>query len=190
MKQMTGGDTMSARFMKAEWFQFTPTFKIFLATNHRPIIRGNDHAMWRRVRLIPFTVTIPEGEQDKELGARLLAEAPGILAWLVQGCRAWQREGLKPPAAVQLATDGYRADMDILGRFLADRCVLEPGAEATAKEIYETYTTWATSNGEKPLSQRAFGLRLAERDGIEQTRTMKARGWRGIRLRRGGDHDA
>lgn len=194
VKQMTGGDTMSARFMKAEFFQFTPTFKIFLGTNHRPIIRGTDLAMWSRVRLIPFTVTIPDAEQDKDLGTRLLAEASGILAWLVQGCRAWQRDGLKPPAAVQLATDTYRADMDILGRFLADRCILEPAAEITAKELYQVYTTWADDNREKPLSTKAFGLRLGEREGIEPIRTMRARGWRGVRLRRPEDpepeHDA
>jgi putative DNA primase/helicase len=182
VKQMTGGDTMSARFMKAEWFQFTPEFKIFLATNHRPVIRGTDHAMWRRVRLIPFAVTIPRDQQDQQLEAKLLTEAPGILTWLVEGCRAWQRDGLQPPEAVQAATKSYRDEMDVLGRFIADCCVIEPAAEATARDLYEAYTAWASKNGEKALSQVGFGRRLGEREGIEKHDIRAARGWRGLRV--------
>lgn len=187
IKQMTGGDVMSARHMRAEWFQFVPTFKIFIATNHRPVIRGTDHAMWRRVRLIPFTVTIPDAQQDKQLEAKLLAEAPGILAWLVEGCRTWQRDGLKPPAVVQVATKAYREEMDVLGQFITDRCVLEAVAEITSGELYEAYTAWAAQTHEKPLNKKGFGLRLGERDAIEKNDTKAARGWRGLRLRRPDD---
>ncbi|HLI51013.1 MAG TPA: phage/plasmid primase, P4 family, partial [Thermomicrobiaceae bacterium] len=100
VKQLTGGDRVTARFMRAEWFEFSPTFKLWLATNHKPVIRGTDHAIWRRIRLIPFTVTIAEADQDKELPAKLRAEMPGILRWAIDGCLSWQRDGLGVPEAV------------------------------------------------------------------------------------------
>jgi putative DNA primase/helicase len=100
IKQMTGGDTMTARFLYGEFFEFLPEFKILLAVNHKPLIRNTDHAIWRRIRLVPFTVTIPEAERDKDLPDKLRRELPGILAWAVQGCLDWQREGLGMPEPV------------------------------------------------------------------------------------------
>src|SRR5262249_54371075 len=122
IKQMTGGDTMTARFLYGEFFEFLPEFKIFLAVNHKPLIRNTDHAIWRRIRLVPFTVTIPEAERDKDLPAKLRRELSGILAWAVQGCLDWQRAGLGMPEAVKAATAEYRAEMDVLDQFLAERC--------------------------------------------------------------------
>jgi putative DNA primase/helicase len=186
VKQLTGGDTITARFMRAEWFSFKPTHKIYLAANHKPEIRGTDYAMWRRVRLIPYETTIPLEKQDKHLGDKLAAEATGILAWLVQGCLDWQRnKGLTPPQAVVKATESYRSEMDILGDFVEDCCVLAPGAQVTVREIYDAYLKWADDNGEKErLSKTMFTLRLTER-GIARARLgpKQVRGYQGIGLK-------
>lgn len=164
IKELSGGDVISARFLFSEFFEFKPEFKIFLATNHKPIIPGTDHAIWRRIRLIPFTVQIPEPEQDKDLPKKLKEELPGILNWAIEGCLDWQDEGLTPPQAVQEATQGYREEMDVLGEFIAARCIVAPGASALSSELYKVYTAWAEENGEKrPLSQTAFGTTLTER---------------------------
>jgi putative DNA primase/helicase len=188
MKQMTGGDVMTARFMRAEFFDFVPEFKIFLASNFKPVIRGSDHAMWRRVRLVPFAVAIPPEKQDRQLEVALRAEAPGILAWAVQGCLAWQREGLGLPDEVRVATDAYRVEMDVLGQFIADRCRIDGAGEITTAELYGAYRSWCDEVRETPMSKRTFGLRLADR-GVTQARSKAARGWRGIRLRTSLDPD-
>ncbi len=186
VKQMSGQDRMTARFLHQEFFDFTPTFKIFLATNHKPLIRDTTHAMWRRVRLVPFTVTIPDNEQDRHLPDKLRAEWPGILAWAVQGCLAWQRDGLGLPEEVKAATDDYRREMDVLGAFLSERCVIEEAEEAAtcgARALYEIYNSWAYQGGEKkPLSETTFNLRLAER-GLTKKKTNKGQVWLGLRLR-------
>lgn len=182
VKSITGGDPLTARFMRAEWFDFTPALKLWLATNHRPVIRGTDHAMWRRVRLIPFTVTISDDERDPTLGDTLATEAPGILAWLVAGCRAWLAHGLGTPDSVRAATGEYRAAMDVLGAFIAERCIADPEADVPARDLYDQYQRWCGATSERAMTRRAFGLRLAER-GYVATRTKHERGWRGIRLR-------
>jgi putative DNA primase/helicase len=186
---MTGGDVMTARFMRAEFFDFVPSFKIFLASNFKPIIRGSDHAIWRRVRLIPFAVTIPPEAQDRHLEAKLRAEAAGILRWAVEGCLMWQREGLGLPDEVRAATDAYRAEMDVMGQFLSDRCVSDGAGEITAAELYATCRAWCDETREQPMAKRTFGLRLADR-GVVSIRSKAARGWRGIRLRTSADTDA
>ncbi|MEW6658018.1 MAG: phage/plasmid primase, P4 family [Thermodesulfobacteriota bacterium] len=188
LKEMTGGDTMTARFLRAEFFEFKPEFKIFLAANHKPVIRGTDNGIWRRIHLIPFTVQIPKDQQDKELPAKLRAELPGILNWAVEGCLQWQHEGLTPPPEVRMATNTYREEMDPLCGFIGECCVLTPGAEAMAKDLYKAYTAWAEESGEKqPMSQKEFGGRLKER-GL--TNSQETRGqnkgkskWSGIGLR-------
>jgi len=184
IKQMTGSDKLKARFLYSEHFEFKPEFKIFLAANHKPVIRGTDHAIWRRIRLVPFTVQIPEKEQDKELPGKLKTELPGILNWAIEGCLSWQYEGLTPPQAVQDATQNYRQEMDTLAEFLAERCIIAPGASVPAADLYKAYTAWAEENGEKkPLSQRDFGLILTER-GFEGKRGTGGRTVRhGIGLR-------
>jgi len=113
VKRLTGGDTISARFLYREWFEYRPQFKLWLAVNNRPEVRGTDHAIWRRVRLIPFEVVIPDDDQDKELPAKLRAEAPGILRWAVEGCLAWQKEKLNPPKAITSATTEYRSEQNL-----------------------------------------------------------------------------
>ncbi len=181
VKQLTGGDTIAARFLFKELFEFHPTFKIFLAANHRPSIRGQDHAIWRRIRLIPFEVTIPAEERDRDLATKLRTELPGILAWAVRGCMEWQHRGLAEPGEVLRATDEYRHDMDVLAGFLEERCVTGPGAKGTSKALYEAYEKWCQDNAEEPVSATAFSLRLKDK-GFRRERTKSSRMWSGIGL--------
>ncbi len=182
VKQVTGGDTVTARFLHKEYFEFRPEFKIWLAGNHKPEIRGTDHAIWRRIRLIPFNVTIPDDEQDKELPAKLREELPGILKWAVAGCLEWQRRGLGVPEEVWAATDEYKSEMDILSGFLTDRCLVNDRLKTKAKDLYQEYLQWCGENGEKEVAQRTFGIRLSER-GLKRKRgTGGVYFWHGIGL--------
>lgn len=178
VKDLTGGDTISARFLHQEWFDFTPTHKLWIYGNHKPEIRGTDPGIWRRIRVLPFDVQIPADEVDPQLKNKLLAELPGILAWAVRGCLDWQQHGLNEPAAVRAATQAYRTEMDTLAAFMSDCCVVRPGIVVKAGELYKAYTTWCEDNGERPISQRRLGQKLDER-GFERRRTF-ANGW--IRL--------
>jgi putative DNA primase/helicase len=183
IKDLTGQDTISARFMRAEWFDFKPTHKLWLSTNHKPEIRGTDNAIWRRIRLVRWTVTIPPAEQDRKLPETLHAELPGILAWIVQGCLEWQREGLRPPDDVKRATGEYRAEMDVLAGFIAECCEVDHNLWDYAKDLYASYKRWCADAGEQPESQRKFGGQLTER-GFSRDRggSRGAHLWRGIRL--------
>lgn len=181
VKAMTGSDTLSARFMRGEWFDFKPEFKLWLATNHKPTIRGTDKGIWDRIKVIPFTVRIEEANQDRELHSKLLAELPGILAWAVRGCLAWQRDGLSIPRDVVTATDAYREEQDILAAFLADRCVVTATASARASELYTEYKQWCDTSGEHPQSQRRFGSALAER-GFQRVHGRHGWVWIGVGL--------
>jgi putative DNA primase/helicase len=163
VKQLTGGDAVTARFLYSEYFTFTPVFKLWFGTNHRPEIRGTDLAVWRRIRLVPFVVTIPEAEQDSELPDKLRAEFPGILRWAVEGCLAWQRDGLGWAEAVREATSEYRSSQDIIGEFLAECCVVEQDASVGATDLYRAYVAWCEQAKEHPESQRRFGDTLSER---------------------------
>jgi putative DNA primase/helicase len=182
IKALTGGDTVTARYLYREFFEFHPQFKLWLAANHKPIIRGTDTAIWRRIRLIPFTVTIPEGERDPKLAAKLRAELTGILAWAVRGCLEWQSAGLRPPAEVRAATDEYRAEMDTLAAFVDECCIVALHAEVKAADLYAAYKAWAELGSEYVENQRAFGLRLSERGFKPDRSTGGVRVWRGIGL--------
>lgn len=183
VKQLTGGDPITARRMREDFWTFLPTHKLIVLTNHKPIVRGTDHAMWRRIRLVPFAVTIPKEGQDKELVRKLLGEAPGILRWLVDGCLAWQRDGLGEPAAVTAATAEYRNAMDVVLGFLSDCCDFDPAAQVPKGRLYQCYLAWANAAGERPLPKVSFGDRVRER-GIEEDRSGKKRDrmWVGLRL--------
>jgi putative DNA primase/helicase len=181
VKAMTGGEPLVARFLRQEFFEFKPTFKLWLGTNHKPQIRGTDWVIWRRIRLIPFDVVIPPEEQDKKLLLKLRAELSGILAWAVEGCLEWQRGSLGEPEEVKSATEGYRAEMDVLAGFLSDCCVVRDDAKASAKDLYRAYGEWCETNGEKAENQRRFGERLTER-GFERYKVKGVSWWRGIRL--------
>lgn len=182
VKQLTGGDTITARFLFREFFDFRPAFKLWLAANHKPTITGGDHGIWRRMRLVPFTVTIPEAERDAKLTSKLAAELPGILAWAVRGWLAWRAAGLGLPPEVQAATASYRDEMDALGPFLDEATAAVDGARITAKELYEAYEAWCAANGERPRSQKGFAMSLRER-GFEAVKGSKGvRCWSGLAL--------
>ena len=186
IKDLTGQDTVTARFLWTELFEFTPTHKLWLSTNHKPEIRGTDNAIWRRIRLIPWSVTIPPAEQNKKLPATLRRELAGILAWIVRGCLEWRREGLQAPDEVRRATGQYRAEMDVLAGFLAECCELDTGHWEYAKDLYECYKRWCDENGERPEPQRKFGGRLGERGFLRDRGGARGAGiWRGVRLTEG-----
>ena len=182
IKTLTGGDVIAARFLHAEYFEFLPEFKLWFVANHRLTVRGTDHAIWRRIKLIPFTVTVPDEEQDHELADKLRDELPGILAWAVRGCIDWQREGLREPPEVIEATEAYRAEQDVLGTYLDDVCHVASGCECRAKELRSAYEQWSQQNGERPLPQKVVGARLAER-GFERVHRCDGWWWKGLELK-------
>jgi putative DNA primase/helicase len=182
IKKITGNDQMTARFLYGEYFNFTPTFKIFMATNHKPVIKGTDHGIWRRIKLIPFTTRIPEEKQDKHLELKLREEASGILNWLLEGTRRWKQERLRAPPAILNATDEYRGEMDVIGNFLKECCVQRPGASVRIRELFKAYQEWCGENNEHAVSERFLGLRLKEM-GFERSRTADARYWSGLALK-------
>ena len=175
VKDLTGGDTMSARFLYGEPFTFRPTFKLWLYGNHKPTIAGTDDGIWRRVRLIPFTVQIPEKERDATLPAKLRAELPGLLTWALRGWQDFQRHGLGTPAAVTQATAEYRSESDVMGIFLEERCRLHDGATAEAGKLYAAYCEWATENGLRPMSNVRFAKSLSERGFAKDKNTANGR---------------
>jgi putative DNA primase/helicase len=185
VKQLTGGDTIKARRLYQDFWEFAPTHTVWMAVNHRPDVRGTDQAIWRRIKLIPFTTAIPPEEQDTELPEKLLEELPGILAWAVRGCLDWQRSGLGEPDEVRRATNQYRAHMDVLAGFLDERCVIDQKAWAKFGNLYADYTEWAEAAGEHPESKRRFGDSLAERGYPAANGTDHVAIRRGVGLREG-----
>lgn len=163
VKALTGGDTISARFMRGDFFEFQPQHKLWFSTNHRPVIKETANAIWRRVLLIPWAVEIPTEQQDHGLKGKLAAEASGILRWVVEGCLAWQREGLNPPEAVKVASAEYRADSDWCGEFLRACATPEPGARTSSRDVYEVFLAWCAANGADKRSQKVLGAALREK---------------------------
>ena len=167
VKLLTGNDTITCRFMHQEFFSYLPEFKIWIAGNHKPEIRGTDEGIWSRVHLIPFEVCIPKDQRlpATEMHAKLQAEAPGILTWLVEGYRLWKLEGLKPPRAVQAAVEQYRDESDVFGTFLAESTDEDPLAEGIkAADLYNAYVRWAKRQGHKtPKTVQKFGRIMSDR---------------------------
>ena len=184
VKAITGGDKVSARFMRQDFFEYTPQFKLVIAGNHKPAIRNVDEAMKRRLHLIPFTITVPPERRDKHLQQKLLAERDGILAWSLEGCLAWQRLGrLDPPPQVVAATEEYFEAEDALGRWLEERCVREANAKSLTAELFTDWKQWAEAAGEFVGSQRRFSDLLITR-GVEKWRNAAGiRGFRGVGLK-------
>jgi len=179
IKQATGNDQLTARFLYGEHFNFLPTFKIFMASNHKPVIKGTDHGIWRRIKLIPFTTLITEEKMDRNLEQKLMEEKSGILNWLIEGVLRWQKEGLNTPSIVLNATDEYRGEMDVIGNFINERCVQQAGVMIRARELFKVYQDWCDENNELATSERMFGMRMKEL-GMVQKRTSEARFWQDI----------
>ena len=183
IKEITGGDRVSARFMRQDFFTFFPQFKLVIAGNHKPAIRNIDEAMRRRLHLIPFTITVPPEKRDKQLQAKLLIERNAIFEWGIQGCLAWQREGLIAPESVVSATHEYFEAEDALGRWLEERCVRVASAKSLTTELFSDWKQWAEAAGEFVGPQRRFSDLLLTR-GLEKWRnSVGLRGYQGIGLK-------
>lgn len=171
IKRITGDATITARKMRVDFYTFAATHKIVVAANTRPTVRGTDDGVWRRMRLVPWTVRIPDDEQDRELAQRLIdTEASGILAWLVRGCLAWYRDGLGTAEAITLATEGYRAEQDLLGRWIEDRCELGADLWQAVSSLYVSYTSWCEAEGLTAWTQPTWRARMLERRGVAAAR--------------------
>ena len=163
IKQLTGDDAVTARKLYGNEFEFKPEFKLWMATNHKPIIRGTDDGIWRRIHMIPFTVQIPVDKVDRQLKSKLEREYPAILRWAVEGCLLWQREGLKQPRAVLDMTREYRREMDVISGFLDDRCEVGEGFSAKSSELYAAYSAWCEANTEFKMSNTKFSVEMEKR---------------------------
>jgi putative DNA primase/helicase len=181
VKHMTGGDTVAARFLYSEHFEFVPTFKLWLATNHRPRITGGDEAIWRRVRLVPFAVTIPPESRDLRLIEKLKAELSGILNWALVGLAEWRQGGLAVPDALVDAGEEYRRHEDSLGRFVDEHLTLEAKSEVGAGELYRVYSEWAYETGEFRMREKEFTEAMESR-GLRKKRKSVGIFWQAIRF--------
>ncbi len=181
IKTLTGGDTVSARFMRQDFFEYTPQFKLLISGNHKPGLRSVDEAMRRRMNLIPFTVTIPLGERDPDLSDKLKAEWPGILAWAIEGCIDWQKRGLALPKAVTAATTAYLEAEDATAAWIDECCERDPTAWSPSSDLYFSWKAWADRNGEYGASQRRL-VQTLEARGFDPLRRKAGRGFLGLRI--------
>jgi len=186
VKSLTGGDLISARFMRRDFFTFRPTHKLWLFGNHQLRVRGTDHGIWRRIVQVPFTQQISDAEKDVHLEAKLRAELAGIAAWAVRGCLDWQRDGLRPPPEVVDATAEYRKSQDIIGRFIDEACIVGNDFSCAAAKLYTAYKIWAEKSGERVWTSTAFGTAIKERE-FESEKTKTGRTYLGITPK---NHDA
>jgi putative DNA primase/helicase len=181
IKALTGGDKITARFMRQDFFDFVPTFKLFICGNHKPRLTSVDEAMRRRLLLVPFTVQIPAGERDRDLMQKLQAEWPAILRWCVDGCLEWQRIGLEPPAIVRDATDTYFADQDTLQQWL-DECTEDGGERAFSRttELFDSWKAWCETRNSKPGSAQALSEALVDRGFVKKRNNVGRQGFRNL----------
>lgn len=192
-KDLTGGDPIECRRMREDFWTFQPTHKLFLAGNHKPTVRGDDEGIWRRMRLVPWTVTIPHEERDPLLPQRLRGELPGILRWAVEGCLAWQKRGLSEPKAVRDATASYRQENDVLGEFFRLQVTFDAAAKTARKDLREAYEIFCKESGMEPFGAKRFAARLREK-GVKETTvrqgTRVVNGWSGVRMATDGEREA
>lgn len=170
LKDLTGGDTLTARFLHREYFDFRPSHRLVVRGNHKPTIAGTDEGIWRRLRLVPFTVEIPPDERDQHLLAKLEAELPGVLNWALAGCREWQRIGLAPPAIVTAAARQYREESDTLRRFIAETCEVRRLAQVKSSALHSRYREYCEQAGECWISSKDLPAEM-ERCGFQRKRT-------------------
>lgn len=181
IKTITGGDTIRARFMHRDFFEFTPTFKLMFAGNHRPQLTGVGEAMRRRLHLIPFTITVPPEARNAGLTSDLEKELNGILGWMLQGLADWHQVGLSPPSAVTDASETYFSDEDVVGQWIAECCIVSRQTTSLARDLFASWTSWAETAGLEKGSQKSLGEVLRSR-GFEPARTTRGRFWKGIGL--------
>lgn len=182
IKSASGGEKLRVNFMRQDHFEFLPKFKLIVAGNHRPRLAGTGEAMRRRLHVVPFDVTIPSDRRDPLLASRLASEGPGILGWLICGCREWQRIGLCPPARIREASEAYVEDEDIIGEWIAAQCETSPPLRAPSSVLFSNWKRWADAAGHEAGSRRAFGEAPRHR-GFVSDRTPRERLWCGLSLR-------
>ncbi|MDP1771084.1 MAG: phage/plasmid primase, P4 family [Methylobacter sp.] len=183
IKSLVSGDSMPARKLYTAPVQFTPLFKLMMLGNHKPIIKNNDNGMWRRIRLIPFMRTFAPEERDPALLDKLKAEAPHILAWMVEGCLDWQKQGLQDvPTTIQQATGEYQEDQDLIGRWLSERCKLSQSSETSSSVLYGNYKDWCIINGLQSINNAVFGRSFGDR-GFNKRKSNGNTVWQGIELK-------
>lgn len=183
IKSLTGGDQISARFMRQDFFEFTPVFKLVIAGNHKPGLRSVDEAIRRRFHLVPFSVTIPPDARDKDLAEKLKAEWPGILQWMIEGCLKWQAEGLKPPQTVLEATAAYLEAEDAIAAWIEERCEIKASHWTSSAALFASWKAWAELNGEFVGSQKALAEKLETRGLVPARKPGSgARGFKGIKI--------
>lgn len=165
IKQLTGGSRITCRFLYGDEFEYSPEFKIWMAMNHKPKIRGTDNGIWRRIKLLPFEVSIPQEKVDKELAGKLKKELPQILAWAVRGCIKWRQNGLMEPECVKAASQEYRHEMDILEGFIQECLEIDYDykEKTPARELFQTYSRWAKANNEYELSSKKFFMEIGKK---------------------------
>lgn len=183
IKAITGGDTISARFMRQDFFDYKPQFKLLIAGNHKPSLRNIDEAMRRRIHLIPFTITIPPEKRDHKLTEKLLEERNGILRWAIEGCLKWLKFGLKPPEIVLSATEEYFESQDAIKRWIEDECILTPNGISGVDELFNSFKFWAENNGEFCGSKRRFSEELDKHGFTRRKTTGGKRVFSGILLK-------
>jgi len=184
VKELTGGEPITARRLYREEFTFRPKFKLFFSANHKPIVHGQETAIWRRIRLLPFTVSIPPHQQDKRLAEKLVAESDGILAKLVKGASEWLALGsLDEPDEVINASEEYRNEMDIVGKFIKECFIETPSGNVKNDQLYRIYAEWCKSNGERQLSHTRLSRILKSDKGFLQYRGSGFKYWRGLQVR-------
>jgi len=182
INSLTGGDRLQGRFMRQDFFEFDPQFKLMVAGNNKPSLHGVGEAIRRRLHLIPFTVTIPPNERDPDLPDKLRVEWSAILRWALDGCLAWQREGLNAPAIVRAATIEYLAAEDTFARWLEDCTQLDPGAWTSSKDLWDSWKLWAEAGGEFVGKQRKLSELIEKCEGVVAHRRKDGgRGFKGIR---------
>lgn len=189
VKLLTGGDLLTARFMRGDFFVFAPSHTLVMLTNYKPEADGSDAALWRRVQLVPFDVVIPDDRVDRELKERIVRdELPGVLRWLVAGAMEWQRIGLAPPQTVREQTEQYRSGEDSVSNFLDERCNRQPELKQPGGPLYAAYKAWCVDSGTKPMRANDFAAELSGR-GITKTRNAKGVVYQGLALMASQDSD-
>jgi putative DNA primase/helicase len=181
VKRLTGGDRIKARRMREDFWEFDPTHTFVMLTNHKPVVRGSDEGIWRRLKLVPFGVVIPEHQRDEHLGERLALEADAVLTWLVRGYQDWRTNGLHEPQQVTDATAEYRNESDALGRFIAERCLLSSTYSTRSQHLYNSWCAWCHQEGEEAGTNKAFTTALQDR-GYDTKRTKVGAVFQGIGL--------
>ena len=188
-KQLTGGDTITARYMRKDFFSFEPSHTILMVTNHKPVVDGSDEALWRRLVVVPFDQKFSGDNAEPDLKDRLESEPDAILSWMIRGWIAYREHGLQIPNGVRAATEAYKADSDAVGRFIEERFHVTEFGTAQSAELFAEWQKWCVTNGEEPVTQKAFSEELSRR-GYRKVRTGRGMTWKGFMLLSGSDDDS